>query len=75
MAANKIRGARCALCHDAQTVLNAREHNDANILALGERLTPFDAARRMVNLFLDTPFAGGRHQRRVDKISAMDPQS
>jgi ribose 5-phosphate isomerase B len=49
-----------------------REHNTANVLALGARVTTADTARRLVNLFLDTPFAGGRHERRIDKISALD---
>lgn len=75
IAANKVAGIRAVAANDEDTARLSREHNNANVLALGERLTPFDAARRMVNLFLDTPFAGGRHQRRVDKISAMDPHS
>ena len=58
--------------NDEDTARLSREHNDANVLALGERLTPFDAARRMVNLFLDTPFAGGRHQQRIDKLTTLD---
>src|SRR5207244_12651128 len=58
MAANKIAGARCALCHDAQTVLNAREHNDANILALGAKVVNRGLASRMVRLFLTTSFGG-----------------
>jgi ribose 5-phosphate isomerase B len=75
IAANKVHGIRAVAANDEDTARLSREHNNANVLALGERLTPFDAARRMVNLFLDTPFAGGRHQRRVDKISAMDSPS
>jgi ribose 5-phosphate isomerase B len=75
IAANKVHGIRAVAANDEDTARLSREHNNANVLALGERLTPFDAARRMVNLFLDTPFAGGRHQRRVDKISAMDSHS
>jgi len=72
MAANKIAGARCALCHDAATVLNAREHNDANILALGAKVVNRGLASRMVRLFLTTPFGGGRHERRVRKIMALE---
>ena len=72
MAANKISGARCALCHDAATVLNAREHNDANILALGARVVNRGLAGRMVRLFLGTSFGGGRHERRVQKIMALE---
>ena len=72
MAANKVAGVRCALCHDDTTVLNAREHNDANVLALGSRIVHRGAAVRMVRLFLTTEFAGGRHQRRVQKIMALE---
>jgi ribose 5-phosphate isomerase B len=72
MAANKIPGIRAASIVDEQSARLSREHNDANVLALGERLTPPDLARRIVAAFLDTPFGGGRHQNRVDKITAMD---
>ncbi len=75
MAANKIAGVRCALCHDDTTVLNAREHNDANVLALGARIVHRGAATRMVRLFLETQFAGGRHERRVRKIMALERSS
>jgi ribose 5-phosphate isomerase B len=75
IAANKVAGIRAASAPDEQSARLSREHNDANVLALGERLTPPDAARRIVNVFLDTPFAGGRHQRRVDKIRALDGPS
>jgi ribose 5-phosphate isomerase B len=74
MAANKVAGVRCALCHDDATVLNSREHNDANVLALGARVVHRGAATRMVRLFLETPFAGGRHERRVRKIMALEPR-
>ncbi|MCC6651903.1 MAG: RpiB/LacA/LacB family sugar-phosphate isomerase, partial [Candidatus Eisenbacteria bacterium] len=53
-------------------VLNSREHNDANVLALGARIVHRGAATRMVRLFLQTPFAGGRHERRVKKIMALE---
>jgi ribose 5-phosphate isomerase B len=72
MAANKIPGVRCALCHDDATVRNAREHNDANVLALGAKVVHRGAATRMVRLFLETEFAGGRHDRRVRKIMALE---
>ncbi len=72
MAANKVAGVRCALCHDDATVLNSREHNDANVLALGARVVNRGAATRMVRLFLETDFAGGRHERRVRKIMALE---
>jgi ribose 5-phosphate isomerase B len=72
MAANKVPGVRAASVVDDVSTRLSREHNDANVLALGERLTPVDTARQLVATFLDTPFGGGRHQRRVDKISALD---
>src|SRR5262249_55664180 len=74
MAANKVAGVRCALCHDDVTVKNAREHNDANVLALGARVVNRGAAVRLVRLFLTTEFAGGRHERRVKKIMALEQQ-
>jgi ribose 5-phosphate isomerase B len=74
MAANKIAGVRCALCHDDATVKNSREHNDANVLALGAKVVNRGAAVRLVRLFLTTEFAGGRHERRVKKIMALDGQ-
>jgi len=72
MAANKVPGVRAASVVDEVSTRLSREHNDANVLALGERLTPAETARQLVTTFLDTPFGGGRHQRRVDKISALD---
>jgi ribose 5-phosphate isomerase B len=72
MAANKIPGVRCALCHDDVTAINAREHNDANVLALGARVVNRGLATRIVRLFLTTPFGGGRHERRVKKIMALE---
>src|SRR5206468_4032451 len=72
MAANKITGIRCGLCHDDATVQNAREHNDANVLALGARVVNRGLATRMVRLFLSTGFGGGRHERRVQKIMALE---
>lgn len=72
IAANKIPGIRAASVVDDTSARLSREHNDANVLALGERLTPPESARHIVSTFLDTEFGGGRHQRRVDKISALD---
>jgi ribose 5-phosphate isomerase B len=74
MAANKVPGALCALCHDPATARNAREHNDANLLALGSRVVSSGAARALVRLFLQTEHAGGRHARRVAKIKAIEQQ-
>jgi len=72
MAANKIAGIRCALCHDDATALNARQHNDANLMALGARVVNRGLAQRLARLFLTTPFEGGRHERRVLKIMALE---
>ncbi len=72
MAANRVPGVRCALCHDVKTVLNSREHNDANVLALGSGVVNVGLARQMVSTWLKTPFAGGRHTRRVAKIMELE---
>ncbi len=72
IAANKVDGVRAALAADVEGARLGREHNDANVLALGGRFTPPDRAADIVETFLRTPFAGGRHQRRVDKISAIE---
>ncbi len=72
MAANKVAGVRCAVCHDDATTLNARRHNDANVLALGAKVVNRGLAQRLTRLFLDTPFEGGRHERRVLKIMALE---
>jgi ribose 5-phosphate isomerase B len=60
------------MCYDKATARNSREHNDANVLTLGARMIPAELAREIVFLWLETPFAGGRHQKRIDKITAMD---
>ena len=72
IAANKVPGARAALCYDRATARNSREHNDANILSLGARMISPETAREIVAAWLQTPFAGGRHARRVDKIRAIE---
>jgi len=72
MAANKVGGVRAALCSDLYTARMSREHNDANILTLGGRLMGPEMALDILRMWLETPFAGGRHQRRVDKLSALD---
>ena len=74
IAANKVPGIRAALAHDVVTAQLAREHNDANVLALGARIVTPAAALEMVQAFLNTPFAGGRHQRRLDKITAIEQE-
>ena len=75
IAANKVPGARAAVCYDRATARNSREHNDANILSLGARLIPGETAREMVAVWLETPFGGGRHQKRVDKIRAIEERN
>lgn len=75
IAANKVPGVRAALCYDRATARNSREHNDANVLTLGAKLIAPEAAREIVALWLSTPFAGGRHQRRVDKIRNIEERS
>lgn len=72
IAANKIAGVRAAAVVDLESARLSREHNDANVLALGARVTSAEMALQIVATFLDTPFAGGRHQRRLDKIAALD---
>jgi ribose 5-phosphate isomerase B len=72
MAANKVPGVRAALCYDLSTAANSREHNDANVLTLGGRLIGLNLARDIVKTWLQTEFAGGRHARRVDKITAIE---
>ncbi len=72
MAANQVRGIRCALCHDDLTTVNRREHDDANILALGARVVNRGLAQRLARRFLTTPFGAGRHERRVQKIMALE---
>ena len=72
ISANKVPGVRAALCHDVFTTRRAREHNDANVLCLGSQVIGQDAARDMVKVYLETPFEGGRHARRVEKIRALE---
>jgi len=69
IAVNRSPACRCALVSEGLSARLAREHNDANVLALGARLIGIEAARDCVEQFLKTPFGGGRHQRRVDKLS------
>jgi len=72
MTANKIAGIRAALCNDLYTARLSRAHNDANVLALGGRIVAFGLAEEIVTLWLETPFDGGRHQRRIDQITALE---
>jgi ribose 5-phosphate isomerase B len=68
MVANKVRGIRCALCWDTTTARLARQHNDANVLSIGQRVVGSEAALDLVQVFLSTDFEGGRHSRRIAKM-------
>lgn len=70
--ANKVPGIRCAHCHDSYCAEFTRLHNDANVLAMGEKVVGVGYALKIVETFLKTQFEGGRHQRRVDKITAIE---
>ena len=72
ISANKVPGIRAAPCNDTLTARMAREHNDANVLTLGGRVVDESTARKILDVWLATPFGGGRHQRRVDKIAAIE---
>ena len=75
MAANKVHGIRAALCHDTFCAHSSREHNDANILCMGERVVGKGLARDVATVWLASEFRGlERHQRRIDKITALDAQ-
>ena len=70
IAANKVHGIRAALCNELYTARLSREHNDANVLAMGGRIVAPGLADEIIALWLETPFAGGRHQRRIEQIAA-----
>jgi ribose 5-phosphate isomerase B len=71
MAANRVRGVRCALCYSEETARLARAHNDANMVSLGQRLLSEDLARAIVATWLRQPFEGGRHVARIRKLDAV----
>lgn len=75
MAANRVEGVRCALCWSVETARLAREHNDANMLSLGERLISVEMAKQIVETWLETPFEGGRHSRRIELIDELGRSS
>ena len=68
MAANKVRGVRCALCWNEESAKLSRQHNDANVLSLGERMIPEELALEIVRIWLRTPFEGGRHAKRIAEL-------
>lgn len=74
MAANKVPGIRAALCYDKASARNGREHNDSNVLTLGARLLTQTQAEEVLRTWIETPFAGGRHQQRVQKIMDIEHQ-
>ena len=74
LAANKVRGVRAALCNDLYTARMAREHNNANVLSMGARVVGIGLAEEIVTMFLATPFAGGRHERRVAQLSEIEQE-
>jgi ribose 5-phosphate isomerase B len=72
IAANKVRGARAALCNDLYTARMARAHNDANVLSIGARIVAPGLADEVLRVFLETPFEGGRHEKRIDEIAQIE---
>jgi len=72
MAANKVHGARAALCNDLYTARMARAHNDANVLSIGARIVAPELADEILALFLDTAFEGGRHEHRIEEIATIE---
>lgn len=68
--ANRVKGIRCALCWNVESARLGREHNNANVISIGQRLVTLDAAFEIVRTWLNTPFAGGRHQHRIDLIDS-----
>ena len=71
MVANKVHGVRCALCWNEEVARLSRQHNDANVLSLGQRVIAEDLVLKILRVWLDTPFEGGRHQKRVEQLNAM----
>ena len=71
MAANRFRGVRCALCWNEETARLARAHNDANMISIGERMVDEAGAIRIVSVWLNTPFEGGRHLPRIQKLDTL----
>jgi ribose 5-phosphate isomerase B len=68
--ANRLKGIRCALCWNVESATLARQHNDANMISLGQRMMTLETALAIVRVWLETPFEGGRHQRRIEMIDS-----
>ena len=75
MVANRVRGVRCALCWNDESARFGRQHNDANVISLGQRMVSLEIALTLVQIWLDTPFEGGRHVRRIQMIDEPSPAS
>jgi ribose 5-phosphate isomerase B len=75
MVANKIRGVRAACCFDEFAARSSREHNNANVLTLGGKVLGVELAKAIVTVWLETSFGGGRHQKRVDKITEIEKRN
>jgi ribose 5-phosphate isomerase B len=73
MVANRVRGVRCALCWNDESARFGRQHNDANVISLGQRMISLEIALTLVQIWLDTPFEGGRHVRRIQMIDEPSP--
>ena len=71
--ANRVRGVRCALCWNDESARFGRQHNDANVISLGQRMISLEIALTLVQIWLDTPFEGGRHVRRIQMIDEPSP--
>jgi len=69
--ANRVRKVRCALCWNIESARLARQHNDANVISLGQRMMSLETALEIVRVWLETPFEGGRHQRRIELIDQL----
>ena len=74
ISANKVRGVRAAICHDEYTARLARQHNDANVLSLGARVLATELALDILDIFLTTPFEGGRHVPRIEEIATIEDE-
>ena len=74
IAANKVHGVRAALCNDLYTARMSRAHNDANVLAIGARIVAFELAEEILDVWLATPFEGGRHVQRIEQIAAIEEE-
>jgi ribose 5-phosphate isomerase B len=68
--ANRVKGVRCALCWNLESAKLGRQHNNANVISIGQRMVTLEMALEIVKVWLDTPFEGGRHQKRIDEIDA-----